>query len=61
MLLFILSVKYMNGMPQSLKFDDRVVNGKDAAQPIPWQVCCLHYIDVCEFLCLDELHRFKPY
>ena len=59
MLLFIWSVKYGNGMPQSLEV--YIVNGANASEPIPWQVCFLHYIDVCEFLCLDELHRFKPY
>merc|ERR1712038_73343 len=38
MLLFILSVKYGNGMPQSSISRPNVVNGIDASEPIPWQV-----------------------
>ena len=36
--LFILGVKYGNGMSLVVK----IVNGTDAVDPIPWQVCCLH-------------------
>merc|ERR1712038_539558 len=38
MLLFILSVKYGNGMPQSSISRPNIVNGIDASEPIPWQV-----------------------
>ena len=57
MLLFILSVKYGNGMPQSSISRPNVVNGIDASEPIPWQVCCLHRSML--IVVLDELHRLK--